>query len=720
MGSFRYLNHFLISILLLTPLFSIAQIDSIPVVDKVNLSNFNYYQTINRNPQQGLVHAKESFDYYDQLENIDLKFKVASNYITALYINERFNEAIKTLKAINSSELSQSSKALYYTLNGLVNSELNLLSEAEQSYRQALAIYIALNDKDNIFTIYNNLGILYNNIGDYKRSLDAFLSGSDHIEKVDSKIDVFKYYLNVGTVNFNLNDFDNALVSYKSALNAAINQSETLRIFKAHEKIGETYISLENLEEAFKNYEKALSGYTELGLKKESCNSLVNLGEISLLQNKSPKASEYFEKALQLAINNDFIQEKSIASLKISKLLFEKSLFLKAKPYLLKIIQDKNQIANIEVLSNAYSLLYQIEKQQGNNSAALNYLELFQETDTEIKNIQYSNQKEQFEIQSNLKQKEIELDNLQISYNLNELQLENRKQQINGLIILSVLIAIVFMLVLRMFFQNKKTQRILSVQNEKINHQNKKLLLTNKEIKSQRKELSDLNVIKDQLLSIIAHDVKSPMTDLNNLLFILRHNIDTIQKEDLKNHLAVIESNTSNLLNLLNNVLNWTLNQSKGIKVNKSVFLVSELVQNNLNQIESSAVSKEINVEFRTKESDATVNSDYNIINFALRNILSNAVKFTNTKGKVLVDIIENNNSVFIKIADNGIGFNEKVQVMLRNNSEKVPTTSGTNKEKGYGIGLSLCKKMLSEINASIQYEANEPKGSIFSIQIPT
>lgn len=720
MGSFRYLNHFLISILLLTPLFSIAQIDSIPVVDKVNLSNFNYYQTINRNPQQGLVHAKESFDYYDQLENIDLKFKVASNYITALYINERFNEAIKTLKAINSSELSQSSKALYYTLNGLVNSELNLLSEAEQSYRQALAIYIALNDKDNIFTIYNNLGILYNNIGDYKRSLDAFLSGSDHIEKVDSKIDVFKYYLNVGTVNFNLNDFDNALASYKSALNAAINQSETLRIFKAHEKIGETYISLENLEEAFKNYEKALSGYTELGLKKESCNSLVNLGEISLLQNKSPKASEYFEKALQLAINNDFIQEKSIASLKISKLLFEKSLFLKSKPYLLKIIQDKNQIANIEVLSNAYSLLYQIEKQQGNNSAALNYLELFQETDTEIKNIQYSNQKEQFEIQSNLKQKEIELDNLQISYNLNELQLENRKQQINGLIILSVLIAIVFMLVLRMFFQNKKTQRILSVQNEKINHQNKKLLLTNKEIKSQRKELSDLNVIKDQLLSIIAHDVKSPMTDLNNLLFILRHNIDTIQKEDLKNHLAVIESNTSNLLNLLNNVLNWTLNQSKGIKVNKSVFLVSELVQNNLNQIESSAVSKEINVEFRTKESDATVNSDYNIINFALRNILSNAVKFTNTKGKVLVDIIENNNSVFIKIADNGIGFNEKVQVMLRNNSEKVPTTSGTNKEKGYGIGLSLCKKMLSEINASIQYEANEPKGSIFSIQIPT
>jgi len=720
MGSFRYLNHFLISILLLTPLFSIAQIDSIPVVDKVNLSNFNYYQTINRNPQQGLVHAKESFDYYDQLENIDLKFKVASNYITALYINERFSEAIKTLKAINSSELSQSSKALYYTLNGLVNSELNLLSEAEQSYRQALAIYIALNDKDNIFTIYNNLGILYNNIGDYKRSLDAFLSGSDHIEKVDSKIDVFKYYLNVGTVNFNLNDFDNALASYKSALNAAINQSETLRIFKAHEKIGETYISLENLEEAFKNYEKALSGYTELGLKKESCNSLVNLGEISLLQNKSPKASEYFEKALQLAINNDFIQEKSIASLKISKLLFEKSLFLKSKPYLLKIIQDKNQIANIEVLSNAYSLLYQIEKQQGNNSAALNYLELFQETDTEIKNIQYSNQKEQFEIQSNLKQKEIELDNLQISYNLNELQLENRKQQINGLIILSVLIAIVFMLVLRMFFQNKKTQRILSVQNEKINHQNKKLLLTNKEIKSQRKELSDLNVIKDQLLSIIAHDVKSPMTDLNNLLFILRHNIDTIQKEDLKNHLAVIESNTSNLLNLLNNVLNWTLNQSKGIKVNKSVFLVSELVQNNLNQIESSAVSKEINVEFRTKESDATVNSDYNIINFALRNILSNAVKFTNTKGKVLVDIIENNNSVFIKIADNGIGFNEKVQVMLRNNSEKVPTTSGTNKEKGYGIGLSLCKKMLSEINASIQYEANEPKGSIFSIQIPT
>jgi len=95
--------------------------------------------------------------------------------------------------------------------------------------------------------------------------------------------------------------------------------------------------------------------------------------------------------------------------------------------------------------------------------------------------------------------------------------------------------------------------------------------------KAKRKELLDLNKIKDQLLSIIAHDVKSPMTDLYNLLFILRHNLNAIQKDELKKNLAVVESSTSNLLNFLNNILNWTISQSSGIRVKLSSFSLNEL-----------------------------------------------------------------------------------------------------------------------------------------------
>ncbi len=349
----------------------------------------------------------------------------------------------------------------------------------------------------------------------------------------------------------------------------------------------------------------------------------------------------------------------------------------------------------------------------------MEYLEQYLNLDEEIREKQLIGQKEQIEIQYSLKQKEFELEKLQNNYNLNELKLENRQQQIKALIVFSILIAIVFILVFTFYLQKKKAQRLLSIQNKKINLQNEKLISTNKEIKAKRKELSGLNLIKDQLLSIIAHDVKSPLTDLNNLLFILRHNIDALDRKDLKKNFAIIEFNTSNILNLLNNILNWTIDQSSGIKVKISEFSLNNIIGTNLNLIESSALAKELTLDFQKNENDINVKSDYNIVNFALRNILSNAVKYTAKKGSISVKTVKlNNNIVEVQIADTGIGFNEEIHTLLKNNTEKVPTTLGTDKEKGYGIGLSLCKKMLAKIDSKIYYEKNEPTGSIFILRL--
>ncbi len=690
------------------PLHLYAQKDSI--INKINSLNFEYYQSINKNPQNSLNFAKKAFSYYKKVESTELKFKIAANYTTALFVNEHYNEALSVLNKIEVINIKDNNKALYFTLRGLIQNDLNNYSLAEENYKKALELYLKLEDKDNEFTILNNLGLLYNNIGDYKRSLRYYLKCYEIINNLEIKVDRYKYYTNIGTVSYNLNDYNNALELFTSALNEAKINSDTIRIFRAHEKLAQTNVALNNIPIAITHYNKVLEVYKRLDLQKDVCNILLRMGDIFYSQDNKNIAFNYYNDCLKIAKLNSFPQEEYESSLKIGIYYQEKSNINKASDFYKKIIKNEANITNIEIVKKAYYALYTIEKQKNKKNTSLNYLEHYLNLNKKINEKQLISQKEQIQIQYNLKQKEFELENLQINYRLNELKLKNRKQQLRALILFSILIVFIFIFVLSIYLQKKKAQQQLSIQNEK-------LISKNKEIKIKRKELSELNLIKDQLLSIIAHDVKSPLTDLNNLLFIFRHNIEALNKNELKKNFTIIESNTSNLLNLLNNILNWTINQSSGIKVKKSEFSLTKLIKTNLNLIESSSMAKDVSVIFENSSSDINIQSDYNIVNFAVRNVLSNAIKFTNKKGLVSVKIIETKNNIIqIQISDNGIGFNEKIHTLLKNNSEKVPTTDGTEKEKGYGIGLSLCKKMLAKINSEIIYKKNKPIGSIFTI----
>ncbi|WP_418603534.1 tetratricopeptide repeat protein [Hwangdonia sp.] len=688
------------------------QKDSLNIVNKINVLSFNYSQSINNSPLSSLNYAEEAFSYYNDIASTRLKFKVATNFATALYLNEDYNKALTVLDTIKSLKITKNDKALYYTLRGLNETNLNLPLQAESNYKKALKLYIELKDKNNEFTVLNNLGLLYNNIGDYKRSLEVYIECYAIINDLEIQVDRYKYYMNIGTVSHNLNDFANALDSYTNALQVAVEKQDTLRILKAYEKTALSHFEVNELDVAINNYKKSLKGYIKLGLKKDASNILISLGDIYYKKNKKEEALNYYNDAQDIALKNNFIQVDYQSSLRLAEYYLEQSNFDKAELYFQKIVKNLKTITNLELLSKAYHGLYQIEKQRKNTLLSLRYLENYLKYDNEIRKSQLITQNEQIEVQFNLKQKELELEK-------NELQLKNRQQQIQGLIIFAALIALLLILILTFYFQKRKAEKLLSSQNTKINAQNRELVLTNKEIKSRRKELLNLNKVKDQLLSIIAHDVKSPMTDLYNLLLILRHNLSSLNKDELKKNLAIVESSTGNLLNFLNNILNWTISQSSGIQVKINSFSLNELVKNNLKLVESAIVAKDLNVTFTPNKTLDVFTSDLNIVDFALRNILSNAVKFTHNQGSIHISLVKLSTSqIEIKVADSGIGFKEEIHTLLKENTERVPAGLGTNTEKGYGIGLSLCKKMLAKIDSQIIYEKNTPTGSVFSLRL--
>ena len=114
--------------------------------DDINRLNFLYYQSINKNPETSLIYARKAFSYFNKIQYKELKFKIATNYATALYINELFKEALAPLDQIDSLEMEDNNKALYYTLRGLVETDMNHILEAETNYKKALFIYVKLKD----------------------------------------------------------------------------------------------------------------------------------------------------------------------------------------------------------------------------------------------------------------------------------------------------------------------------------------------------------------------------------------------------------------------------------------------------------------------------------------------------------------------------------------------------------------------------------------------
>lgn len=681
--------------------------------------NLKYYETINKNPRIGLTYAEKAFEL-SKTTSSPIQFKTITNYATALYINEQFDIAYNIIQQAETLANNPEEKALYLTIKGLIANDLNKTTDAETAFKEALELYTSLNDKNNQFAVLNNLGLLYNNNGEYKKSLKAYLQCYDIINDINDEIDSYKYFLNLGAVSYNLNDYQNAQNSFLKALNEAREKNDSLRIYKANEKLAQTYMAIDSTAQALSFYKNTLPFYQRSGLKKDATNVLIQLGSINYSLGHKEKGWEYFKEAEILALQNGYVQNKALVFLKIAVYYKDKGILEDAENYLHKVIKMEGLIANLEILKLTYTELYAIARQRKDQASSLSYLEKASYYQDLIKEKHLISESDQIEARLSLKKKELELENLKINYELNELQISNQKQKIQGLVIFAILIGVLLWLSVAMYFQKRKSQKKLFIQNSKIQLQNKKLIDINTEIKSQRQELASLNLLKDELLSILAHDVKSPITNLSHLLFILRNSLDHLKKDELEKNLANIEVNSANLLNLLNNILNWIISQSKGIKVKITGFSLTELIKQNIKIVESSIVSKDLTIEFHD-HTDHIIHSDKNIIDLTIRNLLSNAVKFTPKNGIIKIEAVKVNDEMYhIKIIDTGIGFDERIHSMLKGNIEKVPVTSGTSKEKGYGIGLSLCKKMLLKINSKIVYEKNSPKGSVFIVHINT
>jgi signal transduction histidine kinase len=306
--------------------------------------------------------------------------------------------------------------------------------------------------------------------------------------------------------------------------------------------------------------------------------------------------------------------------------------------------------------------------------------------------------------------KENEIVKLKQEKQLQYIELESRKIQRNFLIAVLILVFFILLLLFKLYYSKLNTNKILERKNKQIEKQTELLEKSNI-------LLEKLNATKDKFFSIIAHDVKNPLMAIKSASMAMQSgNIDYTKNMVLINGIA---RSAETLSEYLDNLLKWALCQTEKIDVNITDVNIFKVV-NEIVQIYSASIdNKKLNINISIPI-NFCVKSDENLLSFIFRNVINNAIKFTQENGSINISTSIQNNQYCFSVSDTGIGIKRKdLENLFSIEQNKHTINNGSSGEKGTGLGLILCKEFVDLLGGKIEVKSVQGVGSTFSFSFP-
>ncbi|MDH4127645.1 MAG: PAS domain-containing sensor histidine kinase [Spirochaetota bacterium] len=252
---------------------------------------------------------------------------------------------------------------------------------------------------------------------------------------------------------------------------------------------------------------------------------------------------------------------------------------------------------------------------------------------------------------------------------------------------------------------------------EALRKYNKELESLNAKLIESEKKLKESNITKDKFFSIVSHDIRTPLNYLIGFSDVLANNTAKLSQEKIIEFAKKINKSANNLLTLLENLLQWSRIQT-GIEGFYPIKLnIYDLINENIELFTENIKDKKINLSLESNK-NLKVFGDPHMLNFVIRNIISNAIKFTHIGGKINISSKKENKFIELSIQDNGVGISkDNLKNLFRIDVHH--STSGTANEVGTGLGLILCKELVEKNGGEIWVESNLTGGSTFRFTIP-
>lgn len=237
------------------------------------------------------------------------------------------------------------------------------------------------------------------------------------------------------------------------------------------------------------------------------------------------------------------------------------------------------------------------------------------------------------------------------------------------------------------------------------------------ELEVHRKELESLNQTKDKFFAIIAHDLRNPFSTVLSLSELLAKEFDTFEPDKMQLFIEQIYKYSNNTFNLLENLLQWSLLQTGRTVLRAKSGNIAELIHENIELLKGNAIQKKIELKW-INPMDCYAFFDRNMITTVIRNLISNAIKFTPENGRIIVEVTADPEKYKVSVQDNGVGISDTdIAKLFRIDSN--PSTIGTSQEQGTGLGLILCRDFVEKNGGKIAVESEVGKGSKFYFTVP-
>lgn len=622
--------------------------------------------------------------------------------------------------------------------------------------------YLRLAEKNNIDSniadAYLDMGISYGVRAQLDSALHYFKLGHTKAKSSNYTNGIARGYVNIGFVYDRSDRKQEAVNYYENALKIYRNLNNKKGINQCILNLGSIYFDLREYKSADNYYQQVLESLKETPKDQLSLgNVLFALGGSNRQLGNTKKSMEYYTKSLEIREKIGDVNGIALSNWGISQLLVDKKEYRKALKHL-DIALEKNrllknayqEVAALLTVSDAYLGLNDYKKadeaaslavakaKEGDSkiptSLALNQLSKVKAAQQDYEAaLKYKSEyiAVNDSLQNGKTRKEVILNDLhRVNTDIKKLEKDNKQisskitDYTTAIIVITGLLIIVAVLLVLYYKRNaekKAANELLLTQSKEIAEVNEELSALNEELKTQMEivfaqnlELEKLNQVKNKFFSIVSHDLRGPINNLRMLFEMYRQG--DLNKEELTALFSKLEETTYTTASFLDNLLEWSKGQLGGIVVNPVAVNLQQVVAHNVKLIESQIKLKSIEVQNNISE-DLAVLADLNMVHVVIRNLLSNAVKFCQSGDTITFDAQKEGENIICAIKDTGAGINDVDKENLFNLTHK-PNT-GTSGEKGFHIGLILCRDMILQNGGELKVDSKLGEGTTFYITLP-
>jgi signal transduction histidine kinase len=559
----------------------------------------------------------------------------------------------------------------------------------------------------------NIKGVAFLIRSDYEEALKTHLEALRIRESLSDSTGMLESNINIGNVYYRNGEMRKAADMYEKALVYGLAIKNLRGQSMIYNNLGNYYKDKWSTSNAKEDYDQAVKYVQEsLRLKEElkdyngMVKTLSQLSELSIDDRK--KARDYLVRALEIAEGNKDIENKIAVLHELANFHLQDKYFEQAKQYALTAYQLAKGASSQFYITSSADYIIACALGQNDYKTAYEFMQVKSEAEKAVFNENRQKIREELLIQYETEKKDLENQRLTQEQEYLDLSIQRKNELLIGTVVLLGILGALFWNQKRNHRALQQAHRQLEEAHQLTTQQNTQITEQTQRLNAANAELTLANKFRDKIFSVISHDLRAPFSSLRSVIELWENEI--LSEEELSEVMPLIAKEIDSLSLMLNNLLVWAQSQLGSERVQISRIKLSELVEESTHLLKPQAARKNINFTHEIQP-DIWINSDRERLNFIVRNILTNAIKFTPADGSVSVSYP---NSHEIKISDTGLGMTPEVLSKLF--TDRVASKKGTDGEAGTGIGLMLSQEFAESIGAAILVESKVGKGTTFRI----